>query len=60
MNLMREIEEHLRDEDAAEVCDLLCISSSDLVERFSDRIEDNIEVLKELIVHEEESDYLEE
>lgn len=53
MNVTDELNDHLLDEDPAELLDLLNITSFDLVQRFGDRIEDKFEELKGLILHDE-------
>ena len=53
MNLIKEIKEHLMDEDPAEVCELLGITSFALVDRFDDIIEDRLDELEYLVIHDE-------
>ena len=43
---LREILERLKSLDEVELCDILDISSEDIVERFLDVIEDKIETLE--------------
>ena len=43
---LREILERLKSLDEVELCDILGISSEDIVERFLDVIEDKIETLE--------------
>lgn len=43
---LREILERLKSLDEVELCDILGISSEDIVERFLDVIEDKIEALE--------------
>ena len=53
MNVIKEVKNHLRDEDPAEVCGLLDITSEDLVDRFDDRIEDKLSDLQSLVLRDE-------